>query len=402
MDPRTTNPSDDSEATPSWESILDELKQNPELTPAEFDALKKALGILSRVLGDDFPALSMKRYHPLDFDLVHNKAAFPKKRLIWFAGAIELLSHQPGYAKLQKKLRRADGFDEAYSIVRFAYRLIAAGWPLEIDPRFNSPKQPDLRVLTPKGRPLAIEVTALTESERDKLINIGVRKMIRGLAGLSTTYITAGRLLAAPTEADLDRILEVSKSFANRLRTSGGFVEFCDPMLLELAGEPKDIPARLEAWAKDRSLRPHEYYCNLPDNDPHLMLRLLSKLQKEVAQVTDLGVPGLVGILCSEFTLDAGVIHERAEQLVSRLTCYPEVVGVVIYGTMGGAPENHLFAAPSHIYMEIQGGFYEAERWVFMPNPRSIGAHDSGIRRDLCETLAGQNLPWEEWNLGWA
>jgi hypothetical protein len=402
MNPRTTNLSDDSEVTLSWESILDELEQNPEVTPTEFGALKKALGILARVLGEDFPALSMKRYHPLDFDIVHNKAAFPKKRLIWFAGAIKLLSHQAGFAELQKKLRRADGFGEAYSIVRFAYRLIAAGWPLEINPRFDSPRQPDLRVFTPKGRPLAIEVTALRKSERDRLIDKGVWNLIRGLAGLSTTYITAGRLLAAPRETDLDRILEVSKSFADRLRTSGGFVEFCDPMLLELAGEPKDTPTRLEAWTKDRNLRPHEYYCYMPDDDPDLMRRLLRKLHKEVAQVTDLGVPGLVGIMCGEFALEAGVIHERAAQLVSRLTCYPELVGAVIYGTIGGAPKNHLFAAPSHIYMEIQGGFYEAERWVFMPNPRSVGAHDSGIRRELCETLAGQILPWDEWNLGWA
>lgn len=171
---------------------------------------------------------------------------------------------------------------------------------------------------------------------------------------------------------------------------------------MELAGAPiRDSDAFME-WVACRGMKPNQYGSDLPETKDHVLCRLDSKLEREAKQVDGFACPGLIAISCCEFTLQAGLIPERADYLRAWLLKNPKILGVVIYGTMGGHAENKLYPDPSHIYMEIQGGFFEAERWVFVPNPVSVGSNDGCIRREVCEALSGGSLPWDEWKLGWS
>lgn len=396
------DPSDVTTPVPSWASLLAELEQNPEVSTEELTSLRAAFKILSKHLGEDFLALSQKRAHPLNFSLVHNKAAFPKKRMIWFAGAIQLLSDVPGFSLLRKKLRREIGFAEAHTIVRFSYRFRAARWKIEFEPKMGTSKTPDLLAETPLKHELAIEVSELGESNLDRQIFRGVHAMTGGIAGLSQTHITAGRILFAPDDSDIQKIYDEAKLFSEKLKKSDRFMEISKPGFMELAGAPiRDSDAFTE-WVGCRGMKPNQYGSDLPETKDHILCRLVSKLEKEAKQVDGFACPGLIAINCGEFTLQAGLIPERADNLLAWLSENPKILGVVIYGTMGATPSNMLFADHSHIYMEMQGGFFEAERWVFVPNPVSLGSNDGCIRREICEALSGVSLPWDEWALSWS
>ena len=93
-----------SEIEVTWDSILEEMQNNEEMSQEELDALTHSFAVLETILGKNFPLRTLKQTHPLMFSFVGNNAAFAKKWFIWFGEAVEILSKHKNFSKLRSKL----------------------------------------------------------------------------------------------------------------------------------------------------------------------------------------------------------------------------------------------------------------------------------------------------------
>lgn len=149
----------------TWESILEEMRLDPEMSQADWLLLQRAFETLSKHLGKNFPSQVESRKHSLGFPLVYNKAAFAKKQLLWLADAVGLLAEHKNFEVIRGKLRSTTEFRECMDLLRFSCKLARRKWSLEFEPRMNSRKLPDLLCTSPAGRELIVEVSSLGESE---------------------------------------------------------------------------------------------------------------------------------------------------------------------------------------------------------------------------------------------
>ncbi|MCK4822225.1 hypothetical protein KA005_41060, partial [bacterium] len=259
--------------TPSWNSILEDMRNDPEMSSEEMVQLEHAFKTLAKHLGDDFPASSVRRQHPLDFPLVHNKAAFPKKWLIWLGNAIDLLAEHKNFPAVRRKIHSSKRFRESMNFIRFSYRLASSGWSLEFEPNLKHRKCPDLLCISPKDNEVIVEITALGGCKLEQREKQGLTRMVAGLAGLATDFVTCGRLISIPKKADFDRISKVSENFQDQLRLNASFLTVEVPGLLEISGSPKSDRAQVESWAAKRGLAPGNYICSTTDGKDDLLRR---------------------------------------------------------------------------------------------------------------------------------
>ena len=384
---------------PSWDSILEEMSVDPDLSPDELVLVEDSFRILSEHLGSDFPALSGRLEHPLHFGLVTNKAAFPKKWLIWLASSVQLLAKHNNFPTVRRKLRSKEGYRESMSFVRFCYRLAKSGWKLHFEPDLSLRKNPDLQASSPSGIDLIVEITSLGLSDMEKSIELGVMMMVQGLAGLSATYSTCGRLYRAPRGNELERIKKACESFRDKMQEEHTFTTKIDPGLLELAGAPREKLEMLNLWAKDQGIKPDSYAYVYPATGDDLLRRISGRLKRKSVQASCSDSPGLIAIHCNQFTNQGEFIIPRCDFLGEELSKYPGIIGLVLFGEMWKTSENVCYPDPTHVFIETQGAFAETERWVFVPNPIRKDSKAIAGQQELCEAFAGRHLPRLRWAL---
>ncbi|MEA3203001.1 MAG: hypothetical protein QOI63_667, partial [Thermoplasmata archaeon] len=148
--------------TYSWDDL--QPKSAEGYTSSDLEEIPKAIGFLRKALGEEFVANGMHARHPMMFYVV-NQAQWTRKWFAQFAKALQSTRHWANGDSLLERIRDPRKFREALSVLRAGVALEGAGFRIEVDPRIDSSKIPDLRIAAPNGDTLLVEVSELGPSQ---------------------------------------------------------------------------------------------------------------------------------------------------------------------------------------------------------------------------------------------
>ena len=105
-----------------WDYWIQDSQSLDGLTAYEKREVKRALLFLRKELGKNFLKLAFNNQHPICWYIV-NRAPWTRKWVMWFAEALKILKNAENYSYLLKRIKDPLKFNEAISVLEFAYKF---------------------------------------------------------------------------------------------------------------------------------------------------------------------------------------------------------------------------------------------------------------------------------------
>lgn len=327
----------------SWKEICDWDRQIAfcgfvDLPEAEREKAKEGLRFLRDVFGSGFADKASEVGHPLFRELA-DLSPWKRKWIAWFANALLSLADSKSRENLIHRLRDAERFYEAMSVLEVAYEFSLAGFNAEIDPAVvvrGAEKRPDILLVDPlTAERLYVEVTETAPSEESRHADRTFRAIGDSLFQMIARVSYCGVVNRILDEPQLRRSLEAVKQAVEGALQEGGLHQVKHDAL-DVAVVRRGDEGLLTTWAEARGLAANTL--TGPRYDFKEPVRTLRKMRDEQAQLPE-GIPSIVAIWNPWLFLPLTDPRPVIEEISARLNLYPHVLAVVVAGKWLGAAQ---------------------------------------------------------------
>lgn len=242
----------------SWDELHQRALIHDDLTESERLAAAKAILELRSILGE--------RFFEVNHQLVGffiNRAAWPLKWAIWFAGVLGAIRRHPDFSRLIADLQNRDRYGERMMILNIVDILSTSGFTFTLDKEIQingRPKRPDLFVMLDTAGPgLFIEVTSMGESDKQAKADEVFHAVGDAVWPAFGSLEVAGRVERVLSPRHLEEVLEKVKFTVAKALNETGFESLEIDSVIRLGVATQAKAAQLKDWAESRGLKLGEF-----------------------------------------------------------------------------------------------------------------------------------------------
>jgi hypothetical protein len=351
-----------------WQKLIEHCQTLEGLTPFERDKCKLAFELLRKELGEDFLAEAIKNNHPFS-RYITNTAPWTRKRLIWFAEAINEIKIHSDYSKLVARLRDAAKFEEGLSVLEVAYKFSKVGFKLTFDRAVNiagQSKVPDIHVLDGETKEeFYAEVSILGESVASKTAMETLQKLTEPLWHSVPFLHYCGRIHKVLSQKHLEEIVGVVSDSVIRTSKENGFREINIEGAIELGMATEASKDLLGKWATEKGLEIGQM--TGPSINVDEVVRIGRKIDIEQKQLPN-DKPNVVVIVNNDVFFRQPDITATINALEESVYEYPHLLATVVTGHYLGRGESKTLMRGQHGYIVKEGGGSYVEQHLILFN----------------------------------
>lgn len=375
----------------SWDEICDWERQIAfcdviDLPEIERKRAKEGFGYLREAFGADFLKEGLQSRHSL-IRTIGNQAPWTRQWVGWLAETVRGVEDRHSREDIIKRLRNANSYEEALSVLKVMYQFAAAGFRCAIDPAViirEVEKRPDLLFTDAvTGEKLYVEVTETRTSDESERANRTLRTIWNLLIWKSSFVSHCGVIHRILDDANLSMEAREVNRIVEKAVEEGGLHDIADGAL-EMAVVRKDDEDLLRPWAESRGLSINAVIGPRYDKNP--IRRVLSKIGRKQRQLPR-DVPSIVFIWSPWLLIQARDIEVVAAALADRAEEYAHVLAVVVAGEWLGPGDEQLRALKGAVYLSTRQLDVLERRTLAVFNPGCCLRVSSALRRRINRAL---------------
>lgn len=339
----------DSDDITNWDWLIQHCDTISGLTPIEIENAKRALVFLKEELGEDFLATALEKKHPLMFGII-NMVPWTRKQFIWFAEALKAVRKQKNYDTFINRIKNADKYKEAVSVLTDAYIFHKAGFSIQLDPMAGE-NVPDLKIVNPKtNEELFVEISMQEESQAKSeafKIMLAIQNAI--LSSIPFVY-WCGRVHKILAPSHLKEIIGKVQAMLRAVQESDKFQELNITGVIELAIAPEGDKSLLQKWTDDRQLKIGSF--EGPPYDANEVVRVRRKIEKEQKQLPTTQ-SNIVVIQNNDVFHYVQDVRDLIGALEEEVYKYKHVLITIVSGGHIGTGKTFNTMKDQHVYFEV-------------------------------------------------
>lgn len=317
----------------SWSQYEEYIRKSPDVPDPLKEKAVASYDFLKAEFGEKFLS-TVVRGHPLGLK-IFNRAPWQLEDLVQFVECLKRLkSYECNYPELIKKLKSRDKCRaEGIPFVEIAQILHPSDFQIEVEPKVDFNKKPDLRIVAPASNEIFFgEVTVLNESD-DRKRKSDDHFILFEIVELTAPYVHFGcRQKGFLNRERVDELAAFVNACKQRVIDANSF-EIFENEFITIGFASESNVDELNAWLKESDLDFDQVRGLSLDFDETKRI-INNKLSEKADQIPE-GHNGLVFIKVNPlFFRSPGVINSLS-QLPKALNQYPRVIGLVIFSFLG-------------------------------------------------------------------
>lgn len=352
----------------TWDRLLTECDTLDGLSREDRAKVKIAVAALRRELGEDFLAEGWTARHDLPYFLL-NRAPWTRKWLAWFGESLDHASARPNYASILTRLKHADQYAEAISVLEVYSRLVSADFEVGFDPVImvsGVGKKPDLLAVNPATKEeVFVEVTGLRGSDATNEASDTARAISDLLIFHHTDLKFSGRIHKPLSRRHLEDVVEKVAAAVQDAGAKSDFRQISVPGVIDLGLSPPGAEAELASWASRQQLRVGHLLG--PPFEFDEVRRVKNAIKNKRLQIPD-GGTGVVVIQASGILYEGKTIPTLLSELEEGVYDYPKILAAVVIAGWIGEGQNGILRHNEHAVVQIVRHDIRIENAFFVYN----------------------------------
>jgi len=352
----------------NWDYWIQDSQTLKDLSSFEKGEIKRAFHFLRKELGEDFLKSAFKDRHPICWYII-NRAPWTRKWIIRFVDALKTLKNAENYSSLLTRIKDPLKFNEALSVLEYAYKFSKIDFKVVIDPSVKiseTEKTPDLKIVDQdKGDELFVEVSQLLESETEKRAFETLNKITNVIWRQVPFFTYCGRIYKTLSKRHLEEVCRKIERLIEEVKQDRAFRELTISGVIEIGIAPVDDLTHLEEWASDKGLKIGLF--EGPRFEIDEVRRIRTKIRKEQKQLPN-NSPNILVILDRNFNMLTRNIDQAISELEEEVYEYNHLLFVIIAGKHFGFGEDKSFMKGQHAYIEKTRSDHIVEKFIVLLN----------------------------------
>lgn len=198
----------------SWRWLEDQIRNREDLPAALRQATLAAIPILSRELGDTFPAEAILSRHPFGREWFANRALLVREGIVRVAHALDQVSGLEGFDSLRDRVLIPEHALSTLFELELACRAMDRGLAAELEPPGPPGRKCDLGVASSEGLRLYLEaVTIPSEAKELERSNEIFHRAVPTLDILVADMVGGSKFDKLPDDDDLEGLYAATDPF---------------------------------------------------------------------------------------------------------------------------------------------------------------------------------------------
>ncbi len=352
-----------------WNYWIEHLKEE-ELTETEKERAKKALNLLRNIFGENLFKDVEYGAHPIVANIL-NYAPWTRRWLIWISDTIDSVNQCPNGNRIIERLRNKQTYNEALSVLEFAYKFLKNGFEVELYPAVPEiKKEADLKIINPKtGEYLYVEMTSLGGSKQwkdaTKTFNAVSDKILSLSHHDDPDLIYSCKVRKYLTRRHLEEVLSKIENTARKARENG-FAEYTEEGTIDLALATEDKRSMLNEWAKSRGI---DASIIGPSTNVDEIYRIARKIEEEQRQLPKESLNILIIQDNATLFLDEKNVRFIANELEEYVYAYDHLTFCLLFKSFtGSASQSSVSYLPlgEHMFVDKRSELHDEQVLVLV------------------------------------
>lgn len=374
----------------TWERHLQRNEACADLTASDKSAAKEALLYLRNCLGEDFIVRGLADRHLLLLTF-ENLAPWTRKWLAWLASALNSLIQCRNFSSLLSRIKNAQKYAEAVSVLENAHKFYVAGFKIAFEPSVSisgNVKNPDLMIIDSVTRQeIYVEVSDIGKSKPEAKAHETMWNIFQSLFGTVPFLQFSGRICKTLAPKHLEAILTKVKSAIEQVSEGQIFQAVEEKGIIDLGISTIDGKDLLEKWASTRELRIGDL--DGPPYDTNEVIRTKNRIEYEQRQLPP-ERPGLIILSNTNLFINMRDLAKAISDLEEKVYEIPKLIAVIVKGKWtGGGEENDVVHIGRHMLIKNTEFELFSERYLILDNRFCENTVSETIKSKIYKSFTG-------------